>query len=358
MNRIITIAAAAVSLSGATANAQTAEPRRTTTDTALAVRFGTTETQRVDADARAAGPAASRRLNLQLGGIALGAPARAAPAAGGFDVTANAGDSTASLSFVRIRSFPKDDRFVSLAVTLSTPLSEAGDTELASLSGFANSTTLEFKFSNVTTVGRQRVTKAAIDAFCGVGVEEPECRRKRPDYNDLFWATNSHAWIWGAAGKVGHEEFGYRDPATLVERSETQTPWSASAFLAYYPRKPNLLATLAYEHQEAWEAADTRTACPAGAAPVVCVTGPLGPPTKSKKDLFSLELRRKFADFALAPIATYDAKDDVWGVEVPVYLLLNSDGALSGGVKFGWRSDDDDFRFGVFISQPFQVLTR
>jgi hypothetical protein len=67
--------------------------------------------------------------------------------------------------------------------------------------------------------------------------------------------------------------------------------------------------------------------------------------------------RGELLNFAVAPQVTYDVLDDVVGIDVPVYFLSNSEHGLTGGVRFGYRSDrDDHFSVGVFIGAAFNIL--
>lgn len=53
---------------------------------------------------------------------------------------------------------------------------------------------------------------------------------------------------------------------------------------------------------------------------------------------------------------TYDAKSHVWGVDVPIYLIPNANGALIGGLDLGWTSYKNAFSVGVFVGVPFGVF--
>ena len=58
-----------------------------------------------------------------------------------------------------------------------------------------------------------------------------------------------------------------------------------------------------------------------------------------------------FRSFALAPSAQYDFETDVWGFEAPLFLVRNGNKDFTGGVKFAWRSDQDDLVAAIFISR-------
>jgi len=304
-------------------------------------------------------------------------PSRTATAlTGGAEVSAGSDDSSVTLRAAWVDS--NAPNYTVRTLTLSAPLGKGGGpTDLASLDALANSTTLEFKWSNVAVAGRQRPKVAdlaeacdeartayttkhgkppADDSSCaGLAADDPDQNSK---WEDLFFAHNAYALIYGAGAKVGYNQFDYNDPTTLAQESRSRTPWSVSGFLTYYGRANKVLASGSYEHQEAYADADTKTVCPVVTPPVTCVSGPLGAPKLSQQDLFSLDLRKMFsASLGAAATFTYDAHSDVWGVETPIYFVRNPSGdGLTGGVKLGWRSDKHDLRASIFIGKAFSLL--
>ncbi|MEA3064235.1 MAG: hypothetical protein QOJ27_670, partial [Sphingomonadales bacterium] len=47
---------------------------------------------------------------------------------------------------------------------------------------------------------------------------------------------------------------------------------------------------------------------------------------------------------------------DIFGVDVPVYLVPDKEGDLTGGVRFSYRSDrEDKFAVGVFFGAAFSL---
>lgn len=56
--------------------------------------------------------------------------------------------------------------------------------------------------------------------------------------------------------------------------------------------------------------------------------------------------------FALAPRLERDFEANVWDAQLPVYVFSDEDRALTGGVRLGWNSDDNDLTAAVFVSKP------
>ncbi len=163
---------------------------------------------------------------------------------------------------------------------------------------------------------------------------------------------------------VSRSRFEFVDAQTLAEGSERHVEWSASAFYNQYLRRSKTAFTVSATYQRAYEAADEEIFCPAATAlPVRCVQARGAPPERDNNLLLSAGLRHQFMsdgrllNVAVAPLVTYDALDDVWGVDLPIYFVPNSDGGLTGGVRFGYRSDrENEFSVGIFIGAAFNIL--
>ena len=60
---------------------------------------------------------------------------------------------------------------------------------------------------------------------------------------------------------------------------------------------------------------------------------------------------------ALAPKILRNLEKDITAVDLPVYLVPNADGKLTGGLQLSWNSKDEDIVFGVFIGAPLDALS-
>ncbi|TFI56357.1 hypothetical protein E2493_20540 [Sphingomonas parva] len=171
------------------------------------------------------------------------------------------------------------------------------------------------------------------------------------------------AYELGFEGSVSRAEFEFLDPVTLTPQSDRKVQWSLKGVYNRYLRssKTAILASVGY--QRSYKAADEEVFCPpnTGAGAVKCTTGSGAAPEKDENLLLALGLRHQLAsagklrNIAIAPLVTYDALDDVFGVDVPVYFVPRDDRRLNGGIRFGYRSDTDDFTFGVFIGTAFSL---
>lgn len=300
----------------------------------------------------------------------------------------------------------KDDASVSVTGSLKIPLqfwqyltvrAEApllkdgeGSLDLAKLDGFTRAYSVEGKAWGSYRAERSFAeVDAALVTFCkdfwresgltppadadGDGIasnDDEDCARsdfkKTEDeagwkrrYQDLFY--KGPAIYWGLSGKTGRKQFEFYDGATLAKLEEHRKVWSVSAFAALQPmgrgRPRNTLFVARYEHQRGYEDADSEVRCPpsAGPDPVGCIEGAIGAPVLKTRDLISLELRQRTSNFALAVTGAYDANNDVWSIDAPVYLSKLGGDDLVSGVRIGWRSDTDAVRASFFVSKAFDM---
>lgn len=160
---------------------------------------------------------------------------------------------------------------------------------------------------------------------------------------------------------VGYGKFGFVNPLTLVPGSQEKVGWSVGASFTQYSRASPTAFTIGFDYERAYKAQDKRILCPvpSGTAPVTCVQDHIGPPTLDESGLIRINLRHRFVDakgkgiLAISPSVTYDAFDNEWGFELPVYLVPGGDGNLTGGFKLGYTTEKDDFTFGIFVGAAF-----
>jgi hypothetical protein len=170
-----------------------------------------------------------------------------------------------------------------------------------------------------------------------------------------LWGERPSARLYGASLKTSRDVFDYVDPATAAKLSAEKSGWSLKAFYALRPfDKPWLLLVTA-EHQDGYEARDEAITCPPGGVTADCVNGPAGAPEHKISDQISLEYRRDFGELSAALAVTYDARDNLFAAELPIYLVRGDDGAFNGGFKLNWRSDNGDVLASVFVGQSFSL---
>lgn len=164
---------------------------------------------------------------------------------------------------------------------------------------------------------------------------------------------------------IGVENFSYRDPATFVEQESRRTSYAVSASYGHMTASNRTFFAIGGEYRRRYKAPDERILCPAPTTPgpTECIEDAFAPPTRhTELNLFGLARtmfhlgRDRAFPIAVEIRATYDARNDVFGVEAPIYFLQGAGGGLRGGFRIGWDSNHNDVRGSVFIGVPFELI--
>lgn len=320
---------------------------------------------------------------------------RAVSAPSGIELMAAQGSSQASIKLSR--SFSDGSHkapgeygraiFSTWSLTASAPLSKSSDdTDIATLDALVHASSLEAKYSRFSVPDlrrpdlsdpevsarmqhlcaelrrsyKEKTGKSEADAIaqeCDLGNAKLYLPDRYGDFRSLYWKPSGMRVVWGASAKVGYQNFDFVNTTSGKEESRQETPWSVGLFLGLNPAQWKTLFTLSGQYQEAFKDAKSGVQClPGEDGTLLCASGPLGSPKHVTKKLVALEARRAFRFASVALTATYDFEAEVFGVDLPVYLVKGKDGKLSGGVRLGWRDDTDDFTAGVFVGAGFGVF--
>jgi hypothetical protein len=94
-----------------------------------------------------------------------------------------------------------------------------------------------------------------------------------------------------------------------------------------------------------------------GTLSLQCGKRVLRAPFRQASEIIGGEVRKFFnSRFAITARLNHDLKDDVTGLEVPLYFVRNSDGGLTGGISIGWRSDTDAVIASAFVGQVLALI--
>lgn len=171
-------------------------------------------------------------------------------------------------------------------------------------------------------------------------------------------------WAFNLQGTVATEKFEYFDSGTLMASDERRTSYSFGASIGFLPRlDSHWFGAVGFESKKSHKAANEATYCPVGGAtPIKCTTGPFGPP-QTEIDHKLRGTVRYAGSLRTSPngaspigaelVAAYDFHDKTWGVQLPVYLFVDKDNSLTGGIRGAYDSKEDDFQFGIFIGKSF-----
>jgi len=230
-----------------------------------------------------------------------------------------------------------------------------------------------------------------VDKTCGPSLDGPNPETPRPTFNVLrtyLSEDEQRAYLdepflsaplirWGLSGKVGYDEFAYRDVATFSKTSTERVSFSASVFTGAfrYFGKNGVYVGGGAEYGEGYDEASARTLCqaPPATGPQECFTGAFAKPDRKKTaDLFSVvrwqptptaETKGRPGFKGLEAKAAYDFEHDVASLGASLYLFSDGDNKPRGGLRFLWQSDDNDpatdddnFNVGIFVGVPFSAF--
>lgn len=312
-----------------------------------------------------------------------------------FQLTASNSSSQASFALTSTVSRPNlgnegrgTGTFTSITLGAQAPLDKDADTtSLATLDGLADSFALKIGFSQFRVAladpgpAMAALESAAVVA-CKADVrvsDKTDCDVDTNRQNILSTYLSPEDYraylsggfpgdaslAFGLSGRVGYRKFSYLGTPATTKGTVERVPWSVGGYVTLFPGLSAASLTGGVEFQRSYKAAATQVICPVmqGAATLTCVTGAGGTPSRKDGLLLSLEGRRLFATgslflptVGLAPQLTYDALQDRFGVDVPVYLVADGKSGLLGGVRVGWTSGDGGFVAGVFVGSAFSLF--
>jgi hypothetical protein len=301
---------------------------------------------------------------------------------------------------------------VSLVGTISAPLNkDAQPTDLASLTGLAADFSASISASGFIFPQMSPTKAAAQDSICkmvhadpnecdttgikravaldcgfdvkppdqnGVGVKESEVEakvdqllltassaqlgcfnNKYPPAERAFLAASlGRVQSWAMTGEVGHKVANFFR-ADGGKDKETDLPYAVSASYGWIGS--TWLASVRGRYETRYTEGDAANHCKplagadSSAGLASCEQLPFGAPTRSRAFVATAEARWYIAKFAVSPVVAYDFKKKVLGLQLPIYLVRNSDGQLTGGFRLGWRDDTHALTASVFISKPLSI---
>lgn len=275
-----------------------------------------------------------------------------------------------------------------ISLSFSAPASDDGDTPFATLDGLATGTKLEFEYSQsrrrvrTTTENdadplvmqaraecaiRQPAYKPGCVRFDGAFVEEFFTPEKADEYyRALAEDALRSALDWSARAAVGYDEFTYYPLATLAKTTDEEVSWSAGVGLTAYPFA---LGSLAFDldYERSYDEAKKITACPIpapGATSVTCVPGPLAAPELVDKLILASEARYLWRidqsgllqNVGFAPRLEIDLLNSELAFDLPIYLVADAKDGLTGGVRVGYTTEEDEVILGIFIAKTFSIF--
>ncbi|HLA63830.1 MAG TPA: hypothetical protein VK610_05350, partial [Rhodothermales bacterium] len=255
------------------------------------------------------------------------------------------------------------------ALTLSTPAAEDGPTTFGTLEGLASDLKLAGSYTRHFS-GARRVNLGLVqrrqDAICqsvGIDLATESCNdnlvreRGGKEAQVLFLTTallSPRIWTVTVEGTGGYRRFEY-----LVAEEDTtvETPYlSGSASVTAGLISPFAFTYVQVRYENTLDAADPVERCVASSGVYQsCEDIALGAPERAGELVLAMGRRFFVGRVALDPQVSIRLTDGLVGASLPIYLVRNGDGLFTGGVRFGWESDERDFAASVFVSAPLSL---
>lgn len=281
------------------------------------------------------------------------------------------------------------DNGVQWNAALSSPWGDgAKQAEVATLDGLANGSKLSvelsyarIKLASASVEGLQEACAAVYEALRARSdlaedirelVDAGECddrvyaeatrlgadKQVLSKVAEAYFGDKPFLFRAGVKAGVAYDTFEFLD-ADLAATSARRSGFDIGINASWQHVLNQWVLLAGYQRQRAYDAGDLSNVCVPieNSSALRCFDGYLQAPRRVDRNIASVEWRwQQSASFAVSVRAAYDSTNDVFGVNVPIYLFGGNDGPLKGGVKLGWRSDTDDVQAAVFVSTGFNLL--
>jgi hypothetical protein len=277
-------------------------------------------------------------------------------------------DGRGLISFARSSQSTRGTQSTS-SLTVSVPFNKSkGEAVFATLNGLSGDIDVSGAFSSFTWNIKPTLYGEAVCGECrdlGIGLLDcnldgiakklenekmsaDEAAAVRSAFEDKIFGVSR---TWAAAASVGRGERSFF-ASDATKQSENRLGYSASLLGGLLFPRGSLYGKVTGKRD--YEDNDPATLCTpiTGGLLQDCTSLPLGKAQVVDSLVSGLELRYFFQKFALAPSVRYDHESDVWGIEMPLFLVRNEKDAFTGGFKLGWRSDQHKVVAAVFVTKP------
>lgn len=321
------------------------------------------------------------RAQATPGAGAEGARSGAAPASLSFLTVPHVDGEKANTSVVQFSlDSSAKDRFGTIALgwqhgsgnvqlKLSGPLDSSDETEPLSLTGLARGASARlavnrFGWRPPTLHEQQQAVALCADprlagktcSVRGLAADFPAESARLAALEHLY----DKPWLFGAEASVTQRGFQFLRSDTLAADSEDHVGFSVQARVGIFSPSLGFLSASASYERDFEPAARPSDICRpiAGTSATRCQMVVVGSPVEANQSGVGVELRRFFtsnANTGISPSLRYDFDADTWLAEVPLYVIPGK-GKVSGGIRFGWRSDTKDVSAVVFVGTIFDLF--
>lgn len=156
--------------------------------------------------------------------------------------------------------------------------------------------------------------------------------------------------VWGLNLNGGPKEYTFIDRTVSTPQDEDHWQWSLGGGVGSWLPLGFVTAGVAYK--TSYKEGDEANLCTPieGSNASRCEAFRFGQPARKEGFVGRFEVRRFFsASAAINPRVSYDAAEDRWVAQVPLYLVPGKEGALIGGIVPGWTSEKGGITLGIFV---------
>lgn len=167
--------------------------------------------------------------------------------------------------------------------------------------------------------------------------------------------TASSDWARTIAVKanLGYDDFAYFSSLTSKEK-DREMRWSLGASYGTSSPSRGFYLGGGFDLKHGYKSQDKRIVCPLSTEETFdCVQGSFGPPSSGYGRTAYLEARWSVLARPVSLRVTHDFEDDTTSADLPVYLLRNKNDKFTGGLRFGWLSEESELLVGVFVGKEF-----
>jgi hypothetical protein len=284
-------------------------------------------------------------------------------------------------------------KLASVALTASAPLSDSdAATSIVQLSGLANKARVgaQWNWGRQTMPSPERANTilTALLQACGAkgptagspvppnesGLAEAGCDLAKlttgnPAVQNLLREYQRTAWFASLKGEVGRQTFAFVDAVSFAGDSDTKYGAAGALTFGALVAPTNVFVSLGLRLENSYADADRLALCPPGTPGQSqgCPSKVVGPPMNTRRGVFEAEVRkylpvrlRNDHPIGVSAVLRRDWENKETSVEMPIYLVKDKKGGLSGGLSVGhvWSPTPSNRgpRFAVFVGQTFGLV--